>query len=128
MNGPFQTVQQLPTTALPVELEALAPPPLLLPGESLDHYTTLQQAIFADLAPRSAIEWLQGTAAGRGGAVHRFDASELGFAGEKLLMMAALAGSWRGLATHKSRATGSGAIFRLSPPGARSLPWRCSLW
>ena len=58
MNGPFQTVQQLPTTALPVELEALAPPPLLLPGESLDHYTTLQQAIFADLAPRSAIEWL----------------------------------------------------------------------
>jgi hypothetical protein len=58
MNGPFQTAQQLPATALPVEFEVLAPPPLLLPGESLDHYTTLRQAIFADLAPRSAIEWL----------------------------------------------------------------------
>ena len=58
MNGPFQTAQQLPATALPVELEALAPPPLLLPGESLAHYTTLRQAVFADLAPRSAIEWL----------------------------------------------------------------------
>ncbi|TWB59222.1 hypothetical protein [Bradyrhizobium sacchari] len=36
----------------------MAPPPLLLPGEHLDRYHALQQAIFADLAPRSAIEWL----------------------------------------------------------------------
>ena len=36
----------------------LAPPPLLLPGESLDHYQALRHAIFADLAPRSAIAWL----------------------------------------------------------------------
>ena len=58
MNGPFQTAQQLTATALPAEFEVLAPPPLLLPGENLDHYQALRQAIFADLAPRSAIEWL----------------------------------------------------------------------
>lgn len=58
MNGLFQTAHELAVTALPVEFEALAPPPLLLPGEHLDHYQILRQAIFADLAPRSAIEWL----------------------------------------------------------------------
>lgn len=36
----------------------LASPPLLLPGESFDHYHDLRQAIFLDLAPRCAIEWL----------------------------------------------------------------------
>ena len=56
MNGPFQPAQQL--AALPAEFEVLTPPPLLLPGESLEHYQSLRQAIFADLAPRSAIEWL----------------------------------------------------------------------
>jgi hypothetical protein len=56
MNGPFQPAQQL--TALPTEFEVLAPPPLLLPGESLEHYQRLRQTIFEDLAPRSAIEWL----------------------------------------------------------------------
>lgn len=58
MNGLFQTAHELAVTTLPVEFEALAPPPLLLPGEHLDHYLALRQAIFADLAPRSAIEWL----------------------------------------------------------------------
>lgn len=58
MNGPLPTAHQLTATALPVEFEALAPPPLLLPGESLEHYQEMRQAIFADLAPRSAIEWL----------------------------------------------------------------------
>lgn len=58
MNGPLPPAQHLTATALPVEFEALAPPPLLLPGESLEHYQVLRQAIFADLAPRSAIEWL----------------------------------------------------------------------
>lgn len=58
MNRPFPTSHQLTATALPVEFEALAPPPLLLPGESLEHYKILRQAIFADLAPRSVIEWL----------------------------------------------------------------------
>ncbi|MHC4050449.1 hypothetical protein [Bradyrhizobium sp. 25ACV] len=58
MNGLFPTERALAITALPVEFEALAPPPLLLPGENLEHYQALRQAIFADLAPRSAIEWL----------------------------------------------------------------------
>ncbi|GLR91086.1 hypothetical protein GCM10007857_78020 [Bradyrhizobium iriomotense] len=58
MNRLFPTAHQLTATALPVEFEALAPPPLLLPGESLENYQMLRQAIFADLAPRSAIEWL----------------------------------------------------------------------
>ncbi|MGY3502881.1 hypothetical protein [Bradyrhizobium sp. USDA 4471] len=58
MNGPCQTVRQLAAGSLPVELEVLAPPPLLLPGEQLEHYQALRQAIFADLAPRSAVEWL----------------------------------------------------------------------
>lgn len=58
MNGLFQATRELIVTALPVEFEALAPPPLLLPGKQLDHYQALRQAIFADLAPRSAIEWL----------------------------------------------------------------------
>lgn len=58
MNGPTAPAQQFTATALPVEFEVLAPPPLLLPGENLEHYHALQQAIFVDLAPRSAIEWL----------------------------------------------------------------------
>ncbi|WP_018317100.1 hypothetical protein [Bradyrhizobium sp. WSM2793] len=58
MNGLFQTARELTATALPVEFASLAPPPLLLPGEQLEHYQALQQTIFADLAPRSAIEWL----------------------------------------------------------------------
>ncbi|MGY8678198.1 hypothetical protein Q2941_10290 [Bradyrhizobium sp. UFLA05-153] len=58
MNVPIQAAHQLTAAALPVEFEVLAPPPLLLPGEQLDHYQALRQAIFADLAPRSAIEWL----------------------------------------------------------------------
>jgi hypothetical protein len=58
MNGPFQTVQQLTTTVLPAEFDVLAPPPLMLPGENLERYHALRQAIFADLAPRSVIEWL----------------------------------------------------------------------
>ncbi|MCK1341516.1 hypothetical protein IVB38_37400 [Bradyrhizobium sp. 38] len=58
MNGLFPTERALAITALPVEFEALAPPPLLLPRENLEHYQALRQAIFADLAPRSAIEWL----------------------------------------------------------------------
>ncbi|MGY4334520.1 hypothetical protein ACVWWG_008937 [Bradyrhizobium sp. LB7.2] len=58
MNRPFPTSHQVTATQLPAEFEVLAPPPLLLPGENLEHYKALRQAIFADLAPRSAIEWL----------------------------------------------------------------------
>jgi hypothetical protein len=58
MNGPFKTEQQPTVNVLPAELEMLVPPPLLLPGESREHYQALRQAIFADLAPRATIEWL----------------------------------------------------------------------
>lgn len=50
--------QRRPFPTSPDALEALAPPPLLLPGESLENYQLLRQAIFADISPGSAIEWL----------------------------------------------------------------------
>jgi hypothetical protein len=40
------------------DFDALAPPPALLPGESLERYQFMRQAILADIAPQSAIEWL----------------------------------------------------------------------
>ena len=62
MNAPFhkgQTeAQPGAPRSMPSELEALAPPPLLLPGESLQRYQLMRQAILIELAPRSAIEWL----------------------------------------------------------------------
>jgi hypothetical protein len=58
MNAPFNAAQNLPLSNLPAELEFLSPPPLLLPGESLKKYELMRQAIFADLAPQTAIEWL----------------------------------------------------------------------
>jgi hypothetical protein len=58
MNAPFNTPQPVATFRIPIELEALAPTPLLLPGESLEHYQLMRHAILADIAPRSAIEWL----------------------------------------------------------------------
>ncbi|WFU68396.1 hypothetical protein [Bradyrhizobium brasilense] len=48
MNGPVPVARQLAAAALPLELEALMPAPLLLPGESLEAYHLLQQAVFAD--------------------------------------------------------------------------------
>jgi hypothetical protein len=50
--------QELVTIALPVELAAFDAPPLLLPGEQLEHYRSLRQAVFTDIAPQSAVEWL----------------------------------------------------------------------
>ncbi|MET4183434.1 hypothetical protein ABIB94_005553 [Bradyrhizobium sp. JR7.2] len=58
MNAPFDNPQPQTVTALPVEFQALCPPVQLLPGERLDHYHALQTAIFRDLGPQSAIEWL----------------------------------------------------------------------
>lgn len=58
MNGAFNKAPPGSATALPMEFAALCPAPLLLPGESLDHYRALQAAIFHDLSPRSAVEWL----------------------------------------------------------------------
>ncbi|QOZ75361.1 hypothetical protein XH83_07855 [Bradyrhizobium sp. CCBAU 53351] len=58
MNGPVSLPQPRFASALPSEFEALCPPPQLLPGENIDHYHAIQAAIFRDLAPQSAIEWL----------------------------------------------------------------------
>lgn len=43
---------------MPSQFEALCPPPQLLPGENIDHYHAVQAAIFRDIEPQSAIEWL----------------------------------------------------------------------
>ena len=58
MNAPINHSQPRAMTVLPAEFEALCPPPQLLPGEDIDHYHALRAAIFRDLEPRSAIEWL----------------------------------------------------------------------
>lgn len=46
------------TPALEQDFAALAPPPALLPGESIERYQLMRQAILSDIAPKSAIEWL----------------------------------------------------------------------
>lgn len=58
MNGRVSLPQSQPTSVLPPQFEALCPPPQLLPGENIDHYRALQAAIFRDIDPQSAIEWL----------------------------------------------------------------------
>lgn len=58
MNGPVSLPQAQSAIILPSEFEALCPPPQLLPGENIDHYHAVQAAIFRDIAPQSAIEWL----------------------------------------------------------------------
>jgi hypothetical protein len=55
---PLSHAQPCPPCSLPAELEALAPPPLLLPGESLQRYQLMRRPILIELAPRSVIEWL----------------------------------------------------------------------
>jgi hypothetical protein len=46
------------TPALEQDLTALAPAPTLLPGESIERYQLMRQAILSEIAPKSAIEWL----------------------------------------------------------------------
>ena len=58
MNAPFNTPQELAASLLPAEFESLSPPPLLLRGEAHEKYQLMRQAIFAELAPHSLIEWL----------------------------------------------------------------------
>jgi hypothetical protein len=57
MNRSVRT-QEFTTAVLPVELATFDTPPLLLPGEELEHYRSFRQAVFTDIAPQSAIEWL----------------------------------------------------------------------
>lgn len=58
MNGPINLAKSQQTSVLPPQFEALCPPPQLLPGEDVDRYQAVQAAIFHDLDPQSAIEWL----------------------------------------------------------------------
>jgi len=58
MNAPFDTPPLDVLSPMPMEFEALIPQPMLLPGENLEHYQLMRQAIFAEIAPRSVIEWL----------------------------------------------------------------------
>ncbi|WP_225130613.1 MULTISPECIES: hypothetical protein [unclassified Bradyrhizobium] len=58
MNGAVNLPQAHSAKVLPSQFEALCHPPQLLPGENIDQYYALQAAIFRDLAPQSAIEWL----------------------------------------------------------------------
>lgn len=58
MNAPAVLLQRGALATLPPELEALAPMPALLPGESLERYRLIRQAILADIAPSSVVEWL----------------------------------------------------------------------
>jgi hypothetical protein len=58
INALFNTPQPVAISRISRELEALVPPPKLLPDEILEHYQLIRQAILADIAPRSAIDWL----------------------------------------------------------------------
>ncbi len=58
MNGPVGNTQASVPISVPVGFEAFCPAPLLLPGENLEHYRALQSALFNDLSPQSAVEWL----------------------------------------------------------------------
>ena len=58
MNGPFESSQAQTAVLLPVEFQVLCLPPQLLPGEHQSDYDALQTAIFCDLQPQSAVEWL----------------------------------------------------------------------
>ncbi|MEY9107452.1 hypothetical protein ABH999_003648 [Bradyrhizobium yuanmingense] len=57
MNAPVNLPPRL-RSVLPPQFEALCPPPQLLPGEDIQHYHAVQDAIFRDIDPRSAVEWL----------------------------------------------------------------------
>ena len=58
MNGPVSLPSPQSAIVMPSEFEALCPPPHLLPGENIDTYHAVQTAIFRDIGPQSAFEWL----------------------------------------------------------------------
>ena len=58
MNFAVDRSEPQTSPVLPPQFEALRPAPQLLPGEDVGHYHALQAAIFRDLNPRCAIEWL----------------------------------------------------------------------
>ncbi|EHR04605.1 hypothetical protein [Bradyrhizobium sp. WSM471] len=58
MNGSLNLRKPQLASVLPPQFKALCPPPQLLPGEDIDDYQAIQAAIFCDLDPQSAVEWL----------------------------------------------------------------------
>jgi hypothetical protein len=58
MNAPVSLNQPHSGSLVPSEFEALCPPPQLLPGENINQYHAVRAAIFRDIGPQSAIEWL----------------------------------------------------------------------
>ncbi len=58
MNGSVGNTQASIPISVPDGFDAFCPAPLLLPGENLEHYRALQSALFNDIAPQSAVEWL----------------------------------------------------------------------
>lgn len=58
MNATVGLSQLHSGSLVPSEFEALCPSPQLLPGENIDQYRAIQAAIFRDISPQSAIEWL----------------------------------------------------------------------
>jgi hypothetical protein len=58
MNAPFDIMTDPTSLCMPEGLEAFARPPSLLPGERPEQYEALRDAIFREIAPRCAIEWL----------------------------------------------------------------------
>ena len=58
MNAPFDQTQAVALPSMPAEFEVLASPPLLLPGESLEQYHVIRQAILSEIATDcNAEEW-----------------------------------------------------------------------
>jgi hypothetical protein len=58
MNAPFDITTDPMPFCMPEGFEAFARPPSLLPGERPEQYEALRDAIFCEIAPRCAIEWL----------------------------------------------------------------------
>jgi hypothetical protein len=58
MNAPFDITTDPTPFCMPEGLEAFARPPSLLPGERPEQYEALRSAVFCEIAPRCAIEWL----------------------------------------------------------------------
>jgi hypothetical protein len=58
MNAPFDITTDPTSFCMPEGLDVFARPPSLLPGEHPKQYEALRDAIFREIAPRCAIEWL----------------------------------------------------------------------
>jgi hypothetical protein len=58
MNAPFDISNDPVSFCVSTGLEAFAHPPSLLPGERIEGYEALRDAIFSEIAPQCGIECL----------------------------------------------------------------------